>query len=231
MRVDGERTFAAGQEVLWSLLHDPISLKQLLPGCESLTAAPADEYRGTLSIRIGQIVEQYEGTLRLEPIVPGRSYSFHAGGRNPDGAVNVAGRVTLHPEGPETTRLAYEADFAVEGRPALVSDRMLVTTARSFARRSLDALQHQVEIRTRTYTTTTAPPAHPLPPAPSTEDIERLVIRRRVMAVLSVLLALLIWRNISRRGARDSQPAPAASPLAIIPNQATPSRVDTPHRP
>lgn len=230
MRLEGERNFAAGQEVVWSLLHDPISVKQLLPGCDILTIVSSDEYRGSLSIRIGQVVEQYDGSLRLTPIVPGRSFSFHAEGLNPDGAVTVTGRVNLHADGPESTRLVYEADFSVDGRPAMVADRMLLTTARSFARRSLDALQRQVEIRTRTYTTTTAQPIPSLRPLSSAGDVEKNMIRQRIMAVLSVLLALLVWRAVSRR--RNALPLtgadaqPTTPPLVAIPHHPSPSRVD-----
>lgn len=199
MRVEGEQSYAAGREVIWSLLIDPITLKQLLPGCDSLEVVSSDEYHGRLSIRVGQIAEQFSGTLRLEQMIPGHSFTFRAEGQNPDGAVNASGRISLHSEGVEMTRLAYEADFGATGRPAQVSERLLLTTARSFARRCLEALHHQVDIRTRTYTTTTDRPERTLAPSVNTDDPGHLVIRRRVMGVLSILLLLLVWRSIDRR--------------------------------
>lgn len=235
MRVEGEQTYAAGREVIWSLLYDPITLKQLVPGCDSLELVSSDEYRGRLSIRVGQMVEQFSGTLRLEQMVPGHSFTFQAEGQNPDGAVNASGRISLHSDGVEMTRLAYEAEFAATGRPAQVSERLLLTTARSFARRSLEALQRQVDIRTRTYTTTTAKPERTLSPSSTTDDLDRLVIRRRVMAVLSFLLVLLVWRSIGRRrmplvsgqAAEGLDPTPDVM-LSRVSNHSTdPLRVDS----
>lgn len=201
MKIAGQQTYAAGREILWALLHDPVILPRLLPGCQSLEVTSTDQFRGTIAIRIGQVMETFEGDLVLEQVAPPRSFSFYAQGRNPDGALRCRGRISLQAEGPDSTTLVYEAEFDADGRPAQVSSRMHQTIAQSFARRSLEALQKQADIRTRVYTTTTE--RQPPPDAGrSTADVERLVLRRRLVAVLVMALSLLFVRaRLNRRQA------------------------------
>ena len=203
MKIAGQQTYAASRDILWALLHDPVILPRLLPGCQSLEVTSTDQFRGTIAMRIGQVMETFEGDLTLEQLAPPRSFSFHAAGRNPDGALRCWGRISLQAEGPDSTTLAYEAEFYVDGRPAQVSARMHRTIAQSFARRSLEALQKQVDIRTRVYTTTTKqPPAPALDGGLSTAAVERIVMRRRLAAVLVMVLSLLLLRSrLARRQA------------------------------
>ncbi len=205
MKIAGQQTFAAGREILWSLLHDPVILPRLLPGCRSLQVTSVDQFHGTLALRIGQVTETFEGDLILEQLAPPRSFSFHAAGLNPDGALSCRGRISLQAEGPDSTTLAYEVEFDVDGRPAQVSPRMRRTIAQSFARRSLEALHQQVDIRTRVYTTTTERRPAPVGDAGrSTAAVERLVMRRRLVAVLVMALSLLLVRaRLHRRQASD----------------------------
>lgn len=198
MKIEGQQTYPATKEVVWSLLHDPLTLEKLIPGCRSIEVVAPDEFRLTVDVRIGQVLEHLEGTLRFDSLVPGHSYGFIAEGGNGDGAINCHGSVRLENLGPELMTLAYEADIDATGRPATVSTRMLQTTARSFARRSLEALQHQVDIRTRVYTTNTSVEADVRHTQPA-EDLDRLVIRRRLLVVLAVLVAALFLRQRADR--------------------------------
>lgn len=197
MRIEGQHTYPTTRDVLWSLLHDPLTLARVLPGCESLEATSPEDFRGTFTVRLGQSVETFTGTLSLSRAIPPHSYDFHASGNNPDGALACRGRVTLRAEGPESTTLTYEADVDVSGRPAQLTERMRQTTARSFARRSLEALDQQVAIRTRVYTTTAGYVAgNRHDHVASSKSLERLVFRRRLITVAIFLLVTLF---ISRR--------------------------------
>ena len=202
MKIEGHQTYAANREMLWSLLHDPDALARILPGCESLEARGPHEFQGTFAVRVGQMVEHFSGSLSLEQSVPLESYEFIARGNNPDGAIACRGRVLLSDEGPDHTTLAYEADIEVSGRPAQLTQRMLQTTARSFARRSLEGLQQQIDARTRGYTPAvksdgvTRGASSPL-------ALERLVLRRRLILIALVLLAaLFFWRRAGNRRER-----------------------------
>lgn len=201
MKIEGQRTFAANREVLWSLLHDPYVLKRCWPGCESLEAIGSDEYRAVLEIRIGQVIERFDGTLHLEHVVPYQGYRFVADGQNSDGSIVVRGRIVLEEAAGGGTTLSYETDVNVSGRPATVSSRRLITTARAFARCSLDALEKEAAVRTRVYTTTTAEPDETF--TPSAGAVRHMVQRRRwLMLVLTLLGALVLWRRLERRPSR-----------------------------
>ncbi len=204
MKISGQETYAVGREILWAMLHDPVILPRLLPGCQSLDVTSADQFRGTITIRIGQVIETFEGDLALEQLAPPRSFNFHAEGRNPDGALRCWGRISLQAEDPDSTTLLYEAEFDVDGRPEQVSSRMHRTIAQSFARRSLEALQKQVDIRTRVYTTTTErQPANAPKLGQSTAAVDRLVMRQRLMAVLLMVLSLLwVRKRLDRQQTR-----------------------------
>ena len=204
MKIAGEQTYAASREILWALLHDPVILPRLLPGCQFLEVTSTDQFHGTIAIRIGQVIETFEGDLGLEQLAPPQGFSFHAEGQNTDGGLRCWGRISLQAEGPDSTTLVYEAEFDVDGRPAQVSSRMHRTVAQSFARRSLEALQKQVDIRTRVYTTTTErQPAPVIDAGLSTAAVEQLVIRRRLMAVVMMVLSLLwVLARLDRRRVR-----------------------------
>ena len=199
MKIEGHQTYAANREILWSLLHDPDALARLLPGCESLEAHGPHEFQGTFAVRVGQMVEHFSGSLSLEQSVPLESYEFIARGNNPDGAITCRGRVLLSDEGPDHTTLAYEADIEVSGRPAQLTQRMLQTTARSFARRSFEALQEQVDGPAHAHTTpmvaATAAWGRGAARASSSRALDRLVFRRRLILAALVLLAVLFFRQ------------------------------------
>ncbi len=198
MKVEGRRVYAANREILWSLLHDPIVMQHCWPGCESLEAVGPDEYRAVVELRIGQVVERFTGGLHLEHVIPYEGYSFLADGQNADGSVMVRGRIQLD-SAADGTVLSYEADVVVAGRPAAVSPRMLMTTARAFARRGLDTLEKEVAIRTRVYTTTAGEPDAALSPA---EALRHFQLRRWLALAVALLGALLIWRGIERQQSR-----------------------------
>jgi len=214
MRMEGRYTFAAGREVVWGLLYDPLVLERVLPGCESLETISANEYRITLFLRAGQISDRFVGTLRLDRVIPFTGFDFQADGESPNGLVNSRGRAYLEDGGDGRTVLCYEADLYVGGRLASVSGRLIETSARAFARRILEALESQVDMRTRIYTSSlqadrvAAAPDLPLP---------RLARVGGVALALSALLSLIFLlrargRRRTRRLAREIAALLAPSP-------------------
>jgi carbon monoxide dehydrogenase subunit G len=200
MKLEGRHTYAAGREVVWGVLYDPIVLESILPGCEAFEAVAPDEYRVTLHLRVGPIDDRFSGTLWLERVAPFVGFDFQADGESPHGLVNAKGRVHLEEAGEGGTALCYEAEIEVGGRLATVTGRLLETTARAFARRSLEGLEQQVDMRTRIYTSSVAPAG---PQTPTGMTIAHLAAARRVGVLLAVLLGLAwLWRGVDRRRTR-----------------------------
>lgn len=210
MKIEGQKTFSAGSEVIWSLLFDPLTLENIIPGCRSFIPAGSDEYRLAVDVRIGQPLEHFEGGLRFERIVPRRSFSFVAEGGNPDGAVSCRGDVVLEDLGPDLAALSYVIDVETSGRPATITARMMQTTTRSFIRRSFEALERQVSARTRVYTTS-APMNVDIPPYSSVHP-DYSIVRRRLLIVLTAILIVLLLRQRAggRRVRQDDRQATGA---------------------
>ena len=196
MKLQGRHTFAAGREVVWGVLYDPIVLENILPGGEAFEAVAPDEYRVTLHLRVGAIDDRFIGTLWLERVVPFVGFDFQADGESPNGLVNSHGRVYLEEAAEGGTSLCYETDIEVGGRLSTVAARLLETTARAFARRCLEGLEKQVEMRTRIYTSSAVPTAT----TPTGTTVARLARVRHGATLLGVLLALIfLLRGLDRR--------------------------------
>jgi carbon monoxide dehydrogenase subunit G len=199
MRIEGRETFPAHPEIVWSLIGEPGMVERLLPGFELFEPVAPDQYRLELNLRIGKATELLSAMLNLERVVPTVGFDFRAAAQGQSGALNLHGHIALEDQGADCTALSYVIDIDGDQFPA-VSPRMLETTARAFARRSLEALDKQVAIRTRVYTTSAFRPE----PAPAALTRQNTAILRRLLAVASVLLTLLLlWRGLARRRTRQ----------------------------
>lgn len=196
MRFEGQQSYPAEPETLRQLLNDPVALRNIIPGCQTLEATSPNEYQLRLSLRIGQNIESFDGVLALEHAAPMGDFIFRAAGTAANTAVTVHGRLMLNWQPGGETLLTYEADAAAE-TPLAISARLRQTTGRAFGRRCLENMAQQVAIRTRVYTTSAVAP---VAAAPAGAAQHRAEVRRRLslVAVLA-LLALLLGRGLSRR--------------------------------
>lgn len=220
MKISGRQLLPVETDTLWAILHDPLALKEILPGCDSLDSVGPDEYRVTLMLRIGTVTERFTGLLRLHQVNAYSDMDFQAEGESSNGMVSCRGRLFLETQPGVDTALCYEADIDVGGRLAQISPRLLETTARAFARRCQEGLEKQSTLRTKIFSTTTS--TTPLPPAPQSNTVELVDrLRRMTMWIVIPLGFVLLMRIVGRRQARqvaetvvDSLPhAPEASPL------------------
>lgn len=209
MNIEGQQTFAANAETLWSLLHDPFVLAKIIPGCELLESAGPHEYRLTLNTRLGQNYERLSGTLYFQRVNPFRGFDFVAEWTNREGSMAGRGRVVLESQEDGATTLSYAADIDAGGRFGQIAPRMMQTTVRSFTRRSLEALEKQVALRTHIFTTSTVQPFATTTTPDGRETAGQL---RGLLAFGSLLLAIvLFWRGINQWRTKSANP-PAATP-------------------
>lgn len=208
MRIEGRQTYPAHPEVIWSLVGEPGMVERLLPGCERFEPVAPDQYELEMNMRIGQTTEPLSATLALERVAPTAGFDFHAAARGQSGALNLRGHVALEGQGAGGAALSYVVDLDGDQFPA-VSARMLETTARAFARRGLEALDKQVAIRTRVYTTSAIRPE----PAPADSAVARqnFAMLQRLLAAAAFLMAVLaLWRGLDRLRGRPMASATAA---------------------
>lgn len=205
MRIQGQRSFAISRRVLGSLIHDPYTLQQIIPGCRSVEATAADAYNLSLALRVGKVEETFDGTLLFADAGTAHGFGIQATARNEDGAITCHGHVSLDETTPGATELRYDLAFEFSGRPGAISPRLQETTARAMLRRSFEALERQAAIRTRVYTTTPPPPAGD-PPLPALPDPDTIVMRRRWLVVLGALLTILLLRRGLGRAPAPTNP-------------------------
>jgi carbon monoxide dehydrogenase subunit G len=149
MKVAGEYTFDAPQELVWKALRDPDVLASIMPGGEGFEEVGENEYSGNLNVKVGPVQGKFQGNIQLSDIVEPESYTMAVDGKGPQGFVKASGRLHLTPQG-NLTHMDYEGDAQVGGRIASVGQRLLDSSAKSIIRQSLEALNQYLKYQVAT---------------------------------------------------------------------------------
>ena len=125
MEMNGSRTVPADIDTTWRALNDPEVLKACIPGCESVERVSDNEYRLTMTARVGPVSARFTGRIVLADIVAPTSYTLSFEGQG--GAAGFAkgeARVTLSANEPGT-RIDYQAKAQVGGKLAQIGSRLV----------------------------------------------------------------------------------------------------------
>src|ERR1700719_3779021 len=125
MEMNGSRTVPADIETTWRALNDPEVLKGCIAGCESVERVSDNEYRLTMTARVGPVSARFNGRILLADIVAPTSYTLSFEGQG--GAAGFAkgeARVTLADNNPGT-RIDYQAKAQVGGKLAQIGSRLV----------------------------------------------------------------------------------------------------------
>jgi uncharacterized protein len=129
MQMNGARTVEAGLDATWTALNDPAVLKECIPGCELIEATAPNQYRVTMTARIGPVSATFSGRISLSDIDPPTSYKLAFEGQGgAAGFVNGSARVGLVAEG-ATTRVDYAVTAQVGGKLAQIGSRLIDAAA------------------------------------------------------------------------------------------------------
>ncbi|MGQ0648461.1 MAG: SRPBCC family protein [Gemmatimonadaceae bacterium] len=146
MKIAGDYVFAAPRAVVWEGLLDPRVLAAVLPGCERLELAGANEYEGQLKIKVGPVQGDFLGKVKLEDLQPPTSYRMVIDGRGTQGFVKATAAIALTDDG-AGTRMSYDSDAQVGGRIASVGQRLIESSARAIVKQSLEGLDAAMRAR------------------------------------------------------------------------------------
>lgn len=125
MELTSSRTVPASLEATWAALNDPETLKVCIPGCESIERVSDDEFRVTMTARVGPVTAKFSGRIVLADRVAPTSYRMTFEGQG--GAAGFArgeARVALAAEG-TNTRIDYSASAQVGGKLAQIGSRLI----------------------------------------------------------------------------------------------------------
>ncbi len=133
MEITGIQVLTAPRQKVWDALNDPDTLKQCLPGCESVEKVGSDEFKVVMVSAIGPLRARFNGTLRMTDATPPSSCTMVFDGQG--GAVGFgkgSSTVTLV-EVAEGTELSYTAQAQIGGKLAQVGSRLIDSVARKMA--------------------------------------------------------------------------------------------------
>jgi len=133
VEIQGEYLIASPRERVWDALNDVDTLKECIPGCESLERVSDEELKAVVMAAIGPVRARFNTTITLENLQPPTSYTMV--GESKGGAAGFGrgtATVTLT-DRDGATELHYSADFKVGGKLAQVGSRLVVGATRKIA--------------------------------------------------------------------------------------------------
>ncbi|HEY1505875.1 MAG TPA: carbon monoxide dehydrogenase subunit G, partial [Stellaceae bacterium] len=133
MDMSGEYRISAVREKVWAALNDPATLKQCIPGCESLEKVSDTEMNGKVTAKVGPVTARFGGKVTLSDLDPPNSYRISGEGTGgPAGFAKGGATVSLRDDNGATV-LSYKVDANVGGKLAQIGSRLIDGTARKMA--------------------------------------------------------------------------------------------------
>lgn len=145
MDITGIQLFRADKKTIWTALNDPATLKQCLPGCESVERVADDEFRVVVAAAIGPLRARFNGKLRMTEVdAPTSCVMVFEGQGGAIGFGRGSSTVTLR-ELSEGTELSYSARAEVGGKLAQVGSRLIESVAKKMSDDFFKAFRSQLE--------------------------------------------------------------------------------------
>ena len=145
MKLENEFTVDTPVEEVWNVLMDLERVTPCLPGA-ALTEQTGDEYKGTMSVKLGPVSQEYEGTVKIEEAdEEARRAVIKAEGKEARGQGTASATITstLHEES-EGTRVHVETDMQISGRAAQFGRGMHEEVAEKVMGRFADCLEKEL---------------------------------------------------------------------------------------
>lgn len=194
MELAQSRTINAPPGQVWAALNDPAVLKECIPGCESLERASDTEWRAVVALRVGPVQARFNGKVLLADLVPPTGYTLRFEGQG--GAAGFASgeaRVTLAPDGPASTTLAYQAQAKVGGKLAQLGSRLIDGVAAKLADDFFTRFADRVAVAAAETVAPEPAVAAAVAATPVAPPRGNRVIRYLALVAIAVVLALLYY--------------------------------------
>ena len=119
MKLENEFTVSASMEEAWNAMLDLEKVTPCLPGAQ-LTEQVGDEYKGTMTVKMGPVTQKYNGTVKVEDAdESARRAVIKADGKDARGQGTASATITstLHEEN-GGVRVHVETDMQLTGKVA-----------------------------------------------------------------------------------------------------------------
>src|SRR5260370_13480038 len=80
MEMQGERRIPAPRQLVWERLNDPETLKQCIPGCETIEKLSDTEFTAKVVAKVGPVRASFSGKVTLSDLDPPSGYTITAEG-------------------------------------------------------------------------------------------------------------------------------------------------------
>jgi uncharacterized protein len=120
LNLQNEFTVSSPVEEVWEAMLDLERVTPCLPGA-ALTEQVGDEYKGTMSVKLGPVSAKYNGNVRYSEVdEANRRAVIKADGKDARGQGTASATITstLHDEGGGSTRVVVETDMKLTGKVA-----------------------------------------------------------------------------------------------------------------
>src|SRR5258708_22016191 len=76
MEMTGERRIPAPRQRVWERLNDPETLKQCIPGCETIEKVSDTEFTAKVVAKVGPVKASFSGKVTLTDLDPPARYTI-----------------------------------------------------------------------------------------------------------------------------------------------------------
>jgi len=140
MEISGQHRFSASRERVWTLLLDPATLQQCLPGTEDFIEVGPEEYEARLKIGVAAIRGTYQGKVKIHSKDEPNSYKMTVEGKGPAGQISGDATMELVTDG-DGTMVNWSGVANVRGTLARVGGRVMQPAAKMIVGQFFNCLE------------------------------------------------------------------------------------------
>ena len=144
MEFQGAAALEGTREEVWNIIFDPDMLKHLIPGCQDLEQASADEYRGTIRIGVAAVAGEYEVLVKVTDQTPPERCRLNGRIQGSAGIITGNAELALKPSGPACT-MEYLASATISGPLSSLSPRLVEGVAKKLIDQGINNFNHALE--------------------------------------------------------------------------------------
>ena len=132
MKIEGSYTLNAPRERVWQVLLDAKTMRQCMPGCESMNEIAPDRYETVMKVGVASVKGTYKGKVAIKDKQAPSHYVLSGEGSGGPGFMQGDVAIDLEENNGQTV-LKYSTDPKIGGLIASVGQRMLNGVAKMMA--------------------------------------------------------------------------------------------------